>query len=45
MPLALRRVMAKVTSLEGFLRALKFDEAEIASLRERVKNFSTDRSK
>lgn len=36
-PLALRRVMAKVTSLEGFLRALKFDEA---SFRERVKNFS-----
>ena len=36
-PLALRRVMAKVTSLEGFLRALNFDEA---SFRERVKNFS-----
>lgn len=42
MPLALRRVMAKVTSLKGFLRALKFDEA---SLRERVKNFSINRSK
>ena len=42
MPLALRRIMAKVTSLEAFLRALKFDEA---SLRERVKNFSTDGSK
>ena len=45
MPLALRLVMANVTSLEAFLRALSFDEADIASLREKVKTFKTDRRK